>query len=59
MNQAQKTVRRGEDLSASQRSHICAFFLTSDERYRMLRPFIRERMEQGDKAIHIVNPRFA
>lgn len=57
MNQAQKTVRLcGEDLSASQRSHICAFFRTSDERYRMLMPFIREGMEQGDKAIHIVNP---
>jgi len=57
MNQAQKTVRLcGEDLAASQRSHICAFFRTSDERYRMLMPFIREGMEQGDKALHIVNP---
>ena len=57
MNQAQKTLRLcGEDLSASQRSHICAFFRTSDERYRVLMPFIREGMEQGDKALHIVNP---
>jgi hypothetical protein len=57
MNQAQKTVHLcGEDLSAFQRSHICAFFRTSEERYRMLMPFIREGMEQGDKAIHIVNP---
>jgi len=57
MNQAQKTLRLcGEDLSASQRSHICAFFRTSDERYRVLMPFIREGMEQGDKAVHIINP---
>ncbi|HWC97759.1 MAG TPA: MEDS domain-containing protein [Candidatus Sulfopaludibacter sp.] len=36
--------------------HICTFFRTSDERYRVLMPFIREGMEQGDRALHIVNP---
>ena len=36
--------------------HICTFFRTSDERYRVLMPFIREGMEQGDRAFHIVNP---
>src|SRR5436305_3928409 len=36
--------------------HICTFFHTSDERYRVLMPFIREGMEQGDRALHIVNP---
>ena len=57
MNGTQKTVHLcGEDLSESQRSHICAFFRTSDERYRVLIPFIREGMEQGDKAVHIINP---
>jgi hypothetical protein len=44
----------GETLQESH--HICAFFNTSDERYRVLMPFIREGMEQGDKAFHIVNP---
>src|SRR5215813_8928102 len=57
MNGTQKTVRLcGEDLSESQRSHICAFFRTADERYRVLMPFIREGMAQGDKAVHIINP---
>ncbi|MCU1263015.1 MAG: sensory transduction histidine kinase, partial [Bryobacterales bacterium] len=32
------------------------FFRTADERYRVLMPFIREGMEQGDRAFHIVNP---
>ncbi|MCU1258877.1 MAG: hypothetical protein JWO80_1762, partial [Bryobacterales bacterium] len=36
--------------------HICTFFRTADERYRVLMPFIREGMEQGDRAFHIVNP---
>jgi hypothetical protein len=36
--------------------HICTFFRTSDEKYRVLMPFIREGMEQGDRAFHIVNP---
>jgi len=57
MNQAEKTIRLcGEELSPSERFHICAFFRTSDERYRVLMPFIREGIEQGDKALHIVNP---
>ena len=36
--------------------HICTFFRSSDERYRVLMPFIREGMDQGDRALHIVNP---
>jgi hypothetical protein len=36
--------------------HICTFFRTSAEKYRVLMPFIREGMEQGDRAFHIVNP---
>ena len=37
--------------------HICAFFNSSDEEYRVLLPFIREGFEHGDKAFHIVDPR--
>ena len=44
----------GENLDEGM--HICTFFRTSDERYRVLMPFIREGMEQGDRALHIVNP---
>src|SRR5258708_18672538 len=36
--------------------HICTFFHTSAERYRVLMPFIREGMEQGDRSFQIVNP---
>ena len=42
--------------SSSEGMHICAFFRNSAERYRVLMPFIREGMEQGDRAFHIVNP---
>lgn len=34
--------------------HVCAFFNSRDEEYRVLLPFIKEGMEQGDKAFHIV-----
>ena len=37
--------------------HICAFFNSSDEEYRVLLPYIREGIERGEKAYHIVDPR--
>ncbi len=36
--------------------HVCAFFLTDDEEYRVLLPFIKDGIECGDKAIQVVNP---
>jgi hypothetical protein len=36
--------------------HICAFFNDLDEQHRVLRSFIKEGFEQGDKAFHIVDP---
>jgi hypothetical protein len=36
--------------------HICAFFNTRDEEYRVLAPFIREGVDRGDKGFHIVDP---
>lgn len=36
--------------------HVCAFFHTKDEEYRVLMPFIVEGFEHGDKAFHIVDP---
>jgi hypothetical protein len=35
--------------------HVCAFFNTKDEEYRVLLPFIRDGFAHGDKAFHIVN----
>jgi MEDS: MEthanogen/methylotroph, DcmR Sensory domain len=37
--------------------HVCAFFNSRDEEYRVLIPFIRDGLERGEKAVHIVNPR--
>ena len=36
--------------------HVCAFFNSDEEEYRVLLPFIKEGFEQGDKAVHVVNP---
>jgi hypothetical protein len=34
--------------------HVCAFFNSKKEEYRVLLPFVKEGFEQGDKAFHIV-----
>jgi hypothetical protein len=36
--------------------HVCAFFSSDDEEYRVLLPFIKDGFECGDKAVHVVNP---
>lgn len=36
--------------------HVCAFFHSRDEEYRVLMPFIHEGFEHGDRAFHIVDP---
>ena len=41
-------------LSASR--HVCAFFHSHEEEYRVLLPFIREGFARGEKAFHIVDP---
>ncbi len=41
--------------SLVQHRHICAFFNDLDEQHRVLRSFIKEGFEQGDKAFHIVD----
>lgn len=37
--------------------HICAFFNSQDEEYNLLLPFIKEGLERGEKAFHIVDPK--
>ena len=44
----------GSQLSTS--CHVCAFFNSDDEAYRVLLPFIQGGFECGDKAVHVVNP---
>jgi hypothetical protein len=36
--------------------HVCAFFSSEEEEYRVLLPFIRDGFESGHKAVHVVNP---
>ncbi len=35
--------------------HICAFFNSRDDEYRMLLPFIKDGLECGEKAVHTVD----
>jgi hypothetical protein len=35
--------------------HVCAFFHSKEEEYEVLMPFIKEGMERGDHAFHIVD----
>src|SRR5258705_1127814 len=44
----------GGDLGGQR--HICAFFNSVDEEHRVLRSFIKEGLDQGEKAFHIVDP---
>jgi len=37
--------------------HICAFFHSPDEEYRVLLPFIKDGFASGEKAFHIVDPK--
>jgi hypothetical protein len=39
-----------------QHRHICAFFNSFDEQYRVLRPFIKDGFDRRDKAFHLVDP---
>jgi hypothetical protein len=39
-----------------QNRHVCAFFNSIDEQHRVLRSFIKDGFDQGDKAFHLVDP---
>jgi hypothetical protein len=36
--------------------HVCAFFHSKEEEYRVLMPFIKDGFENGDRAFHVVDP---
>jgi hypothetical protein len=36
--------------------HVCAFFHSREEEYRVLLPLAKEGFERGEKVFHIVNP---
>ncbi|MEA2537122.1 MAG: hypothetical protein QOF11_1356 [Chloroflexota bacterium] len=56
MDTSPRTFRLGgEDLGGHR--HVCALFDGSDEAYQFLMPFIVEGLAQGDRVVHIVDPR--
>lgn len=36
--------------------HVCAFFASDEEEYRVLLPFVKDGFDRGDLAIHVVDP---
>ena len=55
MTEAVEPVRlAGSVLSRS--CHVCAFFHSKEEEYRVLMPFIKDGFEKGDRAFHVVDP---
>ena len=52
MSQKKEVRLAGTALGRSR--HVCAFFNTKDEEYRVLLPFVKEGIDQGEKAFHIV-----
>jgi hypothetical protein len=40
----------------AQHRHICAFFNGIDEQHRVLRSFIKDGLDLGEKAFHLVDP---
>ena len=54
MIETRKPVRLAGSVLGRSR-HVCAFFDSKNDEYRVLLPFIKDGFEQGDKAFHIVD----
>ena len=55
MRTSDRSVQFTDKILGGQR-HICAFFNSLDEQHRVLRPFIKDGFDRGEKALHIVDP---
>jgi DcmR-like sensory protein len=55
-SESNQPIRFAGSVLGAQR-HVCAFFHSPDEEYRVLLPFIKEGFECGEKAFHIVDPK--
>jgi hypothetical protein len=51
-NSARQIRLAGTTLGATR--HVCAFFHSKSEEYRVLLPFVKEGFDHGDRAFHIV-----
>src|SRR4029434_8200694 len=54
-SESNQPIRFAGSVLGAQR-HVCAFFHSPEEEYRVLLPFIKEGFERGDRAFHIVDP---
>jgi hypothetical protein len=54
MAQPQDVTLAGRSVPGNQ--HVCAFFNSKEEEYRVLMPFIKEGFERGERAFHVVDP---
>jgi MEDS: MEthanogen/methylotroph, DcmR Sensory domain len=55
VSEGERSIRfAGSELGVKR--HICGFFNSADEEYRTLLPFIKEGLERGEKAFHVVSP---
>src|SRR5436309_10494535 len=54
--QSEQPIRFAGSVLGAKR-HICAFFHSPDEEYRVLLPFIKDGFARGEKAFHIVDPK--
>lgn len=54
--ESDEEIRFGGAVLGPQR-HICGFFRNPDEEYQVLLRFIKEGIERGEKAFHVVNPK--
>ena len=55
-SETEQPIRFAGSALGSQR-HVCAFFHSPDEEYRVLLPFIKEGFDRGEKSFHIVDPK--
>jgi MEDS: MEthanogen/methylotroph, DcmR Sensory domain len=55
-SEASQPIRFAGSVLDAQR-HVCAFFHTAEEEYRVLLPFIKDGFVRGEKAFHIVDPK--
>ncbi len=55
MDESTSAVRLPE-AAARQFGHVCGFFRSREEEYRVLLPLAKEGFERGEKVFHIVDP---
>jgi hypothetical protein len=55
MDESTTTVRL-PDAAARRFGHVCGFFHSQEEEYRVLLPLTKEGFERGEKVFHIVDP---